>query len=104
MINDKQYCCEITTKVFRNEYKFAFSEDHWGTAMDAWFEAVAHMWWRGIPVPTKYEYSPGMGNDPRETDSYFYALCNEASDESLIQIAELMFRYCQYLKFKKVDY
>lgn len=104
MTKEKQYEVEITTKVFRHEYQFAFSGDHWGTAMEGWFEAVAHMWWRGLPIPSKYEYRPGMSNDQREPDSYFYALCEEASDEVLIQIAELMFRYCQYLKFKGVDY
>lgn len=104
MTQEKQYSCAITMKVFKQEYKLAFSGDHWGTAMESWFEAVAHMWWRGLPIPSKYEYRPGMSADQREPDSYFHALMEEAPDEVLIEIAEFCFRYCQYLKYKKVDY
>jgi hypothetical protein len=45
-----------------------------------------------------------MGSDPREPDSYFHDLCNEASDEALMEIAEFLFRYCQLLKHHGKDY
>lgn len=104
MTKEKQYTCDITFKVFKQTYKEAFSGDHWGTALDAWFECAGRMWMRGLHVPNEWDYSPGMGSDPTEEDSYFHALMDEASDEVLLEIGTFLTRYCQYLKYKKADY
>lgn len=104
MTKEREYTCEITFKVFKSEYKYGFSGDHWGIALDAWFECAGAMWWRGMSIPSEWNYSPGMASDPREPDSYFHALMNEASDEILLEIGNFLTRYCQYLKFKKCDY
>jgi hypothetical protein len=104
MTTEKQYSVDITLKVFLQEFRLVGAPDWWASSMDAWFEACSHIWWRGIHVPSKYQYSPGMGSDPREPDSYFHDLCNEASDEALMEIAEFLFRYCQLLKHHGKDY
>lgn len=92
-----------TISDFKNEYKIAFSGDFWGSAMDAWFECAGHLNNRGLSIPSEWEYSPGLGGG-MEPDSYFYDIFNDCDDELLINIGNLLFRYCQFLKYKRMDY
>lgn len=72
--------------------------------MNTWFECAGWMHWRGLDIPKEWEYRPGLGGDGREEDNYFYELFEICSDQELLQIGNLLFRYCQYLKFKELDY
>ena len=93
----------MNLKSFKNEFRLICT-DTWGDAMNTWFECAGWINWRGIPTPKEWEYSPGLGGDGREEDNYFYELFESSSDEELIAIGNFLFRYCQYLKFKEIDY
>lgn len=88
-------------KEFKNEFRM-LSIDTWGDAMEAWFEAVGHLYDRGEGIPSKYQYVPnGGGSDP---DSVWCEYFNNTSTKELYDIAEFMFRYCSFLKFCGKDY
>lgn len=92
-----------TIKEFKNEFRL-ISSDTWGDAMDAWFEIAGQMNKRGLYIPANWEYRPGMGSDGTEPESYWYELFEIASDELLIKIGDFLFRYCEFLRFKEVNY
>jgi hypothetical protein len=73
--------------------------------MEAWFEAVGNMYDRGLDIPSKYEYKPAPAlNIQSDTESYWCDAFVFLSDEELYEIAEFLFRYCTYLRFKGIDY
>lgn len=86
---------------FKKEFRM-ISADTWGDAMDAWFEAVGHMYQRGIAIPAKYQYRPGLSQT--EPESYWHDGCKAAQDSELEELAEYLFRYCQFLQYKGIDY
>ena len=90
-------------KSFKNELRLVTS-DTWGSAMDAWFECAGHMHNKGIKIPEDWDYSTGASGDGTEEDNYFYELFLNTDNEMLIEIGSFLFRYCQYLKFKGLDY
>lgn len=90
-----------TINEFKKEYRLTCT-DTWGHAMDIWFDIASHLWQRKLPIPTQWQYRPGI--DPVETDSYFYNDLSTMTDKLLIDCGNLMFRYCQFLRFKGIDY
>jgi len=78
--------------------------DTWGDAMNTWFECAGWMHYKGLHIPNEWGYSPGFGGDGREEDNYFYELFESCSIPDLTQIGNFLFRYCQYLRFKGIDY
>lgn len=68
------------------------TSDIWGTPLDTHFEVAGHLHNRGVEIPSKWEYSPGMG-EPTEPDNYFYELFENTSTELLLEIGEFLFRY-----------
>lgn len=89
-------------KDFKSEFRLMCS-DTWGSALDAHFEAVGHLYNRGVHIPQEWAYSPGLG-DPTDEDSYFYKSFEESTDEELLAIGWLMFRYLGKLKYLGYDY
>ena len=83
----------MTLKEFKQELRIVGATDN---ALDTWFEAVAQMWVRGLYIPKKYCYSPGVSSDPREEGNYFYELFNESTDVEITQIAEFLFNYGKF--------
>lgn len=77
--------------------------DTWGEPIEAWFECVGQMNKRGLLIPEKYEYHPGLGNGT-DKESYWYELYEATSDEMLVIIGEFLFRYCRLLKHFRKDY
>lgn len=90
-------------KEFKNEFRLVCS-DTWGEALGAWFECAGQMNKRGMPIPSEWEYSPGLGGDGTEPDSYWYELFENSTGNMLREIGNFLFRYCQYLKYNGVDY
>lgn len=98
----------MTIKEFKNEYRL-ICYDTWGNAMEAWFECAGQMNKRGLFIPSEWEYKPAMdfpgcndkGTDP---ESYWHELFEVASDEQIIIIGDFLYRYCEYLRFKEVNY
>lgn len=88
---------------FKNEFRLICC-DTWGDALDAWFECAGHMNKRRLQIPASWGYSTGMGSNGTEKESYWHSLFSNTSDNLLVQIGSFLFRYCQYLKFKNVDY
>jgi len=86
---------------FKNEFRLICT-DTWGNAMDCWFEVAGHLFNRGLAIPANWIYSPGMS--PTDEDNYFYEIFGSATDEQLSTIGAFLFRYCQYLKYKRIDY
>jgi len=86
---------------FKNEFRL-INTDTWANALDAWFECAGHMYNRGLIIPLEWEYSSGYC--ATEIDSYYHELFFNASDDELIIIGNFLFRYCEYLRFKGVNY
>ena len=91
-------------KDFKNELRLLLPSDEWEVAVDAWFECAGHLWLRGEHIPYEWKYSPGATDDPTEPDSYFHELFETADTNELFDIGAFLFRYCQYLKYKGLNY
>jgi hypothetical protein len=92
----------MNIKDFKNEYRFICT-DTWGDAMEAWFECAGQMYKRGLSIPASWEYKPGLG-DGTEKDCHWYEIFENAPNNDLEIIGKYLFRYCQFLRYKKVDY
>jgi hypothetical protein len=93
-----------SVKEFKNELRLISDTDVWGTSVEAWFECAGHMNKRGLHIPSSWEYSQGLGGDGTENESYWYELFEAAPDNVLINVGNLLFRYCQFLRYKGKDY
>lgn len=93
----------MNLKEFKNEYRLVCG-DTWGDAMEAWFESTGQMNKRGLNIPFEWNYSPGLGGDGTDSESYWFDLMEECTNEEIETIAYFMARYCEYLRFKEVDY
>ena len=87
---------------FKDEFRLVCT-DTWGNALDAWFECAGRMNKRNLEIPKIWEYSPGM-SDGTDKDRYFFTYFAKLSNKKLIEIGNFLFRYCQYLKSKGIDY
>lgn len=98
----------MTLKQFKEELRSTCGRHHkidlWGNSMSAWFECAGRMNRRGIYIPGEWEYSPGLGGDGTDKDSYWYSLFARCGNKQLITIGNFLFRYTEYLRFKKVNY
>jgi hypothetical protein len=92
----------MSIKDFKNEYRLICT-DTWGDAMQAWFECAGQMNKRGLSTPVLWQYKPGIGGGTEE-DCYWYGIFENAPNNALETIGNYLFRYCQFLKYKKVDY
>ena len=92
-----------TLRQFKDEWRLKCT-DSWGDAMEVWFECAGWLHWNGENIPIEWEYSPGAGGDGRDKESYWYELFAETPVSLLHEIGRLMTRYCQYLRFKGLDY
>ncbi len=92
----------MTLKEFKNEFRLVCT-DTWGTAIDAWFECAGHMYERSIQIPAEWEYRPGLFGGTEE-DNYFFPLFTECTETELQKIGGFLFRYCEYLRFKGINY
>ena len=92
-----------TLQSFKDEFRLICC-DLWGDALEAWFECCGQMNKRGILIPECWDYFPGMGGDGTDIDSYWHELFEVVSTRLLKKIGDFLFRYCQFLKFKKMDY
>lgn len=89
-------------KDFKEEFR-CICTDTWGDALDAHFEIGGRMYKRNMPIPSEWEYRPGLG-DPCERDSYWHGIFAKCTNKQLKEIGNFLFRYCRFLKFKGVDY
>jgi len=92
----------MTLKDFKSDFR-QFCTDTWGDALECWFECAGQMHSRNLEIPVEWEYQVGAG-DGMEPDSYFHEIFLNASDSELQAIGNFLFRYCEYLKYKKVNY
>lgn len=93
----------MTIKQFKQEFRLVCN-DTWGEAMGAWFECAGRMNRRGLDIPHEWQYRPGMGSDGTDKESYWYSLFGRCGNKQLQAIGNLLFRYCQFLKHKGIDY
>ena len=108
MVQEMKNTIPFSIKSFKEEFRMICA-DTWGDACEAWFEAVGQMNKRGLPIPSKYEYNAGkdfQGSNDKGTcpDSYWHEMFENSDTEDLVKIAEYLFRYCDYLRFKGIDY
>lgn len=66
-------------------------DDSWGDSMEAFFAVAGELLDRGLPIPAAWEYKPGMS--PKDPDSYWTDVLEEASDEALQSFGKFLFRY-----------
>lgn len=76
----------------------------YGWCMSAWFAVAAEMYWRGMDIPSDWNYSPGAARDPREPDAPEYLYCLEASNDELRAAGNVLARYARMLKHAGKDY
>lgn len=93
----------MTIREFKNEFRLVCT-DTWGDALDAWFECAGRMHKRGLPIPDNWKYFPGISGDGTEKDCYWHTLFARCGNKQLTNIGNFLFRYCQFLKYKNVDY
>ena len=83
-------------------YEFKLSTDKgdpWGSTLSTFFAVAAELHHRGdFYIPPDWGYSPGMAEDPREPEDYFYDLCVECSTADLQKFGSLMNRYTDCLR------
>jgi len=92
-----------TIKDFKDEYRL-ICVDTWGDALEAWFECAGQMNKRKLKIPMPWEYRPAPGTNGTDKESYWHTDFESCSNELLIKIGNLMFRYCEFLRSKKVNY
>jgi hypothetical protein len=92
----------MTLKNFKDDFRLICT-DTWGDALESWFECAGQMYSRFLEIPVEWEYNVGAG-DGTDPDSYFHEVFLNATDSELIAIGNFLFRYCEYLRFKKVNY
>jgi hypothetical protein len=94
-------------KDFKDDFRL-ISIDPWATAIDAWFEAVGQMYLRNLPIPTKYDYKPGIAGNTRDgvlnSNNWFHSIFDNMSNDEIVIIAEYIFRYCKFFKQYKTTY
>ena len=93
----------MNLKQFKEEFRLICT-DTWGDAMDAWFECAGRLYKRRQTLPDNWEYKPPAIGSPCDKESHFHYLMNDSSTLQLTEIGNFLFRYCQYLKYKGVDY
>lgn len=71
--------------------------DPWGAAIVAFFGVAAELCHRGESTPAHWQYSPGMGDDPREPEDYLFEDFEQADTEDLIQFGNVLERYTRNL-------
>lgn len=82
----------------KSEYKIqADSGDRWGSAMSAYFDLVAELYYRGEDIPDSWQYSPGCAVDPREPDAYMYGIFQDADSNTLVKFGNILERYTRNL-------
>ena len=94
----------MKVKDFKSELRMLLPSDEWGEAMSAFFECAGQMNKRGLFIPYEWSYSPGMGSDGTDEDSYWFELFEDAIDDNLILIGDLLHRYTNYLDYKGLSY
>ena len=94
----------MNLKEFKNELRILLPSDEWLVSLDAWFECAGYLWNRDLDIPYEWHYSPGTAYDPTEEDNYFHDLFKGCSDKELYDIGNFLFRYCQYLEYRGLDY
>lgn len=102
---------DLTVKEFKAEFR-QMTCDTWGDAIEAHFELAGQLYDRDIDIPPQWEYKPAATTDkynfilPKqaEPDSYFHEMFANATTESLQKIGAFLFRYCEHLRFKGINY
>lgn len=94
----------LTLKQFQQEFNLVFSGDEWGSTLEAWFECAGQMNKRGLQIPDKWEYRPGMGSDGTDPESYWFELFENCTDKNLVTIGNYLFKECEKLKRQGKDY
>lgn len=92
-------------KGWKSEYRLqADRGDAWGSAMIAFFTLANELYMRGADIPSEWGYSPGMVDDPREPEDYFYDMFRMTGEFMLLEIGNLLHRYTEHLKYHGEDY
>lgn len=83
--------------ILRDFYDFSMKNDPWGTSMMALFDVAGEMWNRSLPIPSKWEYSPGMST-PEIEDEYTRKEIQALTDDELSRFGDFLNRLTDRLK------
>lgn len=86
----------------KSEFNMAFDGDAWGNTMVWWFTVAGEMFTRGKRIPDEWNYRPGVC--AKEFGRWETEVCEEATDEALLQFGKLLYRYAARLKQAGKDY
>lgn len=77
------------------EFRLFSSGDRWGDTMGALFDVAAELYFRCEGPPDEWRYRPGAAcnGDPRERDSIWFDVLEDASTEALDQFGRILWRY-----------
>ena len=86
-----------------DEFKMAedWRGDPWGCATIVLFEVAAELWVRD-ECPPQWGYS--LASDPRDIESYWFDVLDEAQTDDLIHFGNVLERYRAKLKLQGKDY
>jgi len=87
-----------------SDYRMFTSGDSWGDTMAAFFATAAEMYWRGLDIPSAWQYSPGAGSDPRDAEDIWFESMESADDDALEQFGAVMARYSDGLRRADMAY
>ena len=82
---------------FISELRIHLPDDNWGTTMECWFESVGNLWYKNEDIPVEWKYSPGMTNDPRNSESYWHVDMKHTKLPVLWDIAKFCSKYAHIL-------
>jgi len=80
------------------------SYDPWSSTLISFFTVANELYVRGSEIPHEWEYSPGMADDPRESEDYLYDACVEADTNDLIKFGQFLHSECEKLRARGQDY
>jgi len=64
----------MTLQQFKTEFRLTdFRHDAWGCVMEACFECAGRMYWRRLPIPSEWEYKPGLHSDGIDKENYWHS-------------------------------
>ncbi len=96
----------MTTKEFKKELAtMDLGGDPWGTTLECHFMIAHILYDREAAIPKHWGYKPSpIAEKQADTDSYWFDVLNDETDENLVHFGNLLARYAQVLKRNDRDY
>jgi len=74
--------------------------DSWSWSMSCFFAVTSEMFYRGLNIPAKWQYTPliDVYGDSRDKECYEFEFCKNATGTDLEHAGQILDRYTRLLK------